>query len=129
MSDNNQDRASEQAKAQLQSIVEMVEALNDSDDDARETAIEAIYGDPLSVTVRDGWRTLGDESETEEYQILLCTGGPAVRIYGELGACNEPVTAILQYQDWFTPWENYNDTTDEEDEALRAYAQCFCFEV
>jgi general stress protein YciG len=98
--------AEEQAKAQLESIIEMVEALEKAekagDDDAIDAAREAIQEDPLEVSVRGGWHSPGEESEDEEYLILLCTGGPAVRIVGELRN-KEPHTARLQYQDWGTP--------------------------
>lgn len=67
---------------------------------------QAISEDPLSVEVRSGWRSPGAESEgDEEFQILLCTGGPAVRIMGELGRHNCAESAWIEYQDWFTSWE------------------------
>lgn len=40
--------------------------------------------DPLEILVRSGWHNLNEEAEDEEFEILLCTGGPAVRIVGEL---------------------------------------------
>ena len=59
-------------------------------------------------------------------RILLCTGGPAVRIRGDLGAYSEPNTAELEYQDWFTPWERLpTDSADEE--ILLTYARSFYF--
>jgi hypothetical protein len=42
-----------------------------------------------------------------EYRILLCTGGPAVQITGNLSSYNEPAAATLQHQDWFLPWTDY----------------------
>jgi hypothetical protein len=91
-----------------------------------EDARDAILEDPLSVQVRSGWTTPGDTMEAEEYEILLCTGGPAVRIVGTLNN-RYPDSAHLEYQDWFTPWARFN-TTDSEEAALVDYASEFCFE-
>lgn len=92
-----------------------------------EQARQSIEEDPLSVQVRTDWHTPGEESESTEYEILLCTGGPAVRIVGDLDWNHQPETAQIEYQDWFTPWERYSNTTSEEDEALLTYARQFYF--
>lgn len=92
------------------------------EDEARQLIDE----DPLSVEVRSDWGEPGSNLEPAEYNILLCTGGPACRIIGKLGQHQEPETAALEYQDWSTPWERHRTTT-EEDEALLTYAQQFCF--
>jgi hypothetical protein len=42
-----------------------------------------------------------------EFEILLCTGGPAVRILGDLGEHGQPTRAYMQYQDWGTPWTDH----------------------
>ena len=120
------ERAKAQAKAQLESIIEMVKALDTESEDAREEALQAIQEDALSVQVRSGWYQPGETPEAEEYEILLCTGGPAARIIGELGLHDEPETAHLQYQDWFTPWIDY-PTRDDDHQALLTYARCFYF--
>ncbi|KKL57999.1 hypothetical protein LCGC14_2229850, partial [marine sediment metagenome] len=68
----------------------------------------------------------GEEADMDfEYKILLCTGGPAVRIIGGLDLWKEPDTAKIQYQDWFTGWERCTDS--EEDEAMLTYARQFYF--
>jgi hypothetical protein len=90
-----------------------------------EAAREAIYNDPLSVEVRSGWNSPG-ELQAEEYMILLCTGGPACRIRGELNDYNEPETAAIEYQDWFTPWEGL-ELDDDEKKYLLTYAEQFYF--
>jgi len=92
------------------------------EDAARDRIQEA----PLSVQVRSGWYPPGDTPEAEEYEILLCTGGPAVRIIGRLGAYNQPDSARLQHQDWFTPWQELI-TTGEDQAALLSYAGAFYF--
>lgn len=73
------------------------------EDDARQRISE----DPLSVEVRSDWASPGDELTPGEFQILLCTGGPAVRIMGELDQYGTPCRAWLEYQDWGTPWTQY----------------------
>lgn len=121
------DRAEGQAKAQLQSIREMVKALEDGEEYDGQDAEEAIQEDPLEVSVRADWHSPGDEQDVDlEYKILLCTGGPAVRIVGDLGRWKEPDNARLQYQDWGTGWETLY-TDDEEDDALLTYARQFYF--
>jgi len=123
------DNAKSQAEAQMASIMEMVSKLRNEDDpDGQEEAAELIQEDPLSVLVRDGWRSPGAPTEDgpEEYEILLCTGGPAVRIHGELNQWNEPRSARIEYQDWFQPWKELEITQDQED-ALMVYAQQFYY--
>lgn len=156
-------RAKEQARLQLDSIVQMVKRLEhtrecdggedceltdeeiitgletlfevgeEASKEERETyhnedeARQAIEEDPLSVEVRSDWHTAGENSESTEYKICLCTGGPAVQIIGDLDKHSQPETAKLQYQDWFTRWENFSHTTSEEDEALLTYARQFYF--
>jgi hypothetical protein len=88
----------------------------------RDEALERITDDALEVAVRSGWSTPG-ELEAEEYNILLCTGGPAVRIRGELRSCKEPESAWLEYQDWGTSWEVLRLGADEA--AVLEYARCF----
>lgn len=91
-----------------------------------DAALNAITDDPLSVEVRTDWHTPGEDTKPTEYRILLATGGPAVQIIGTLNQWGEPETAKLQFQDWFTPWEDL-ETTSEEEEALITYARQFYF--
>ena len=145
--EEKENRAKEQAQAQFESIVEMVKRLRhsrdcenlqcmegkeggDSWDDPKsyhdeDSARQAIIEDALDVQVRSGWHAPGWESGPEEYRILLCTGGPAVRIIGELNQHKEPESAKLEYQDWFTYWEEHREGIDED--ILLAYAGCFYF--
>lgn len=127
-----EDRSEQQARAQLESIIEMVSALesanNDDDDRAAESARDAIQCDPLSVEVRTDWHSLGDpDTKPTHYRILLCTGGPAVQIVGELSEHGEPETAEIQHQDWFTPWVSLYPLTPKESEALLSYTREFYF--
>ena len=119
-----QDENDNQALAEDESLelLALQEAAGDCTN--QEQALERIHEDPLSVEVRSGWYTPGDEHPPEEFSILLCTGGPAVRIRGELGEHNEPRRAWLEYQDWGTPWTQYYDT---EQDTLLAYCSQFFY--
>jgi hypothetical protein len=168
------DHAKEQAKAQMESIIEMVanltregaaenyvrdltpekviELLADEEsdenvtvDDLREQlagliadesiepddfefdedeARQTIQDDALSVLVRSDWYELGSEdNEPAEFEILLCTGGPAVRIVGDLDG-GSPSRPRLQYQDWGTPWTEYFDV---ERDTLQTFCEQFYF--
>jgi hypothetical protein len=129
MSEDTQ-RAWEQAQAQLDSIKEMVEALRNANTDdyhkERDDALNTIQEDPLSVEVRSGWVAPGADMEPEEYMILLCTGGPAVRITGSLDQFFEPNTAKIEYQDWFTPWVEMA-ISNEDETVLLEYCREFYF--
>lgn len=91
-----------------------------------DTVRQRIDEGPLSIRVRDGWRSPGAESDgAEEYEILLSTGGPALRIIGELDQGEPYGTPLLQWQDWGTPWTTYHETTSAEDTALTNYVGSF----
>jgi hypothetical protein len=93
---------------------------------SEEEASERIQESPLCVQVREGWKNPGEESEPEEFSILLTTGGPALRIIGDLGRYGSPESPRLQYQDWGTYWTDF-DTTSEQDEDLNTFCQRFYF--
>ena len=94
----------------------------ENEDDAR----EAIYISPLSVQVRSDWTTPGEDLTPSEFMILFCTGGPSVRMMGELNQHGEPDRAWLEYQDWSTPWTHYCGT---ESDVLVEYASHFIFQM
>lgn len=90
----------------------------------REEAEQRIMEDPLSLQVRGDWHSPGEEDSTAaEFELLLGTGGPAVRIIGELSS-GEPTRARLQTQDWFLPWTDY---IGGDSETLLTYCRCFYF--
>lgn len=100
---------------------------NEPDQDARDAARTAIEEDPLSVQVRSGWYSPGarrEDQAPEEFEILLATGGPAVRIMGELNASGEPSRAWLETQDWGTAWTQYFQA---EQSVLIDYCRVFSF--
>ena len=108
MSDN--ERAKAQAQAQLGSIMEIMEALEQLGDGTESVDVDGYtYADEcelrehaeqqaLSAEVRSDWHTPGTQSDaSDEYRLLLCTGGPAVQITGNLDAYGYPEDATLQY--------------------------------
>lgn len=92
------------------------------EDEAR----QAITEDALSVEVRSDWHEPGQEAAAQEFNILLCTGGPAVRIRGELNEHGEPDRAWMECQDWFTSWEQVTLGGGSQ-EILLTYARQFYF--
>lgn len=96
------------------------------DCESEEDARERIQEDPLEVQVRSDWTSPGEELTPSEFMILLCTGGPACRIVGELDQHGEPDRAWLEYQDWGTPWTRFYDV---ESSTLVEYASHFYFQA
>lgn len=92
---------------------------------SEEEALERIQEDPLSLQVRSEWVSLGDKMKPEEFELLLGTGGPAVRIIGDIDD-GEPCSPRLEVQDWGKAWTEYRMA---DTEALEAYCAVFCFEI
>jgi hypothetical protein len=65
---------------------------------------------PLSVLVRSDWHAPGSESTYAQFELLLTTGGPAVRVLGDLDSYGEPYRPQLQYQDWGIPWTDHPES-------------------
>jgi hypothetical protein len=122
--------AIDNARGWLSIIQEHVTALEAAEPgtDEHEAARQTIEDSVLSVQVRDGWRSCGQrhEAEAEEYEILLTTGGPALRIWGELDCYQPDEWPKLQWQDWGTPWTDY--PLGEERDAVTAFARVFYFD-
>jgi hypothetical protein len=121
--------ARENAKGWLASIEEMVANYNAANDtnitDTTDAARDHIEDNVLRVMVRNGWRNpcTADTEGPKEYEILLTTDGPALRIFGRLDEHCEPSSAELQMQDWGTPWHRY----PAPEATLLAFAQVFYF--
>ena len=103
-----------------------LEAAAGNDCSSREDAEQQIHEDALSVEVRSDWTCLGEPLTTAEFCLLLTTGGPAVRIVGDLDEHGEPSRPRLEVQNWGTPWTEH-PTDQSDDAALLAYARCFYF--
>lgn len=149
MTTDTENRAKAQAQAQMKSIMDMVGRLQhardyncDNPDECdlvdiisqsgfdfdgyhnEEDALQVIYEHPLSVLVRSEWYQPGEDypDMAAEFEILLCTGGPAVRIWGYLDRNTKPTCVYMEYQDWSMPWTFYRHS-----DYLLKYAQEFYF--
>lgn len=123
------DHAISNAKAWLETVRALAARMSDEDDEAAEAAREEVQDSALSVMVRDGWYAPGtppEEREPDEYEVLLTTGGPALRIVGDLGSGSPVGRPRLEWQDWGTPWTEYI-TSAEDEEALAAFVGVFYF--
>jgi hypothetical protein len=106
-------------------LIDLEKAAGDCENE--EQARERIQHDALEVQVRSDWHNPGEEHNTpSEFYILLCTGGPAVRIMGELDNHLQPSRAWIEYQDWATPWTEYHGENFDSD-ALLTYCHQFFF--
>lgn len=113
--------ASEEEDEELRELEEQANG-NESEDDVHET----ILNYPLSVEVRSDWHKPEEQHNTpSEFKILLCTGGPAVQIRGELDDYLQPYRAWIEYQDWFTPWKEAPGIIEQE--ILLTYCREFYF--
>ena len=61
----------------------------------------------LAVDVRSGWESDPSQLRPEEFQILLSTGGPALRLIGCLDENLCPCRVRMEHQDWGTPWTEF----------------------
>lgn len=88
---------------------------------------DAMREAPLSVEIRQGWHCPGESASMEptEFCILLSTGGPALRVMGELDQWAEPSRCWLEHQDWGTLWTRYFSRTEGRADALRWFASLF----
>lgn len=101
-------------------------ARDERDDEALDRFTEAVENDALSIEYRSGWTSVGESLTIDEFCITLCTGGPAVRIVGELSD-GYPVQnrCRMEVSDWFKPWTQYGIGDDELSQAITEYANVF----
>lgn len=141
------DHAIENARGQLRSILEHVEAIRAAeeagDDRAREEAEERAREEALSVEVRaEDWSAPGEKLAPDTFRVLLTTGGPACHLIGRLDAHGEPERdgIRIEWQDWFKPWtelplmaleehahENAADILNARKDALHRFASLFYY--
>tara|TARA_A100001518_G_C1170372_1_gene21947 strand:- start:47 stop:445 length:399 start_codon:yes stop_codon:yes gene_type:complete len=122
--------ALENAKGHMESMVEDFkkdQQLQESNDYKEQDELrESVLNSALSVEFRSGWYSSPeDEKKAEEFRILLSTGGPALRIIGKLDDYG-PIEPKLQFQDWGTPWTDFEITEDQQ-KALNWFCNCFYF--
>lgn len=127
----NQD-AIDNARAKLADITILLDRIdaaqtanNAASYDNIAAAEEELFEMPLDVAVRSGWEPVGGYLKPSEYMILLTTGGPACRITGDLASNGEPENAVLEWQDWGTPWTPCALSAPERDALLRFAALFF----
>lgn len=107
--------------AQREELEELESDAGECED--RDDAQQRISEDPLSVEYRSGWSSDPYSLDPEQFCVLLCTGGPAVRIMGELGERGSIHRAWLEYRDWGTPWTHYYDG---DSQTLINYCESLC---
>ena len=115
-----EERATKSLKNNLEWIDPLIKQLESKNEKRRENALQEIQDSPLEIA------TGKEFSGTKTYMILLGTGGPATRIIGDLDKYDCPETAQFQFQDWFEPWTDA-DQSSEEEEILISFAQQFYF--
>jgi len=127
--------ALQNAQGHIESIVEdfekitFLESLNvtsSEEEEEIEQIKESILNSALSVEFRSGWSTNYDELEIEEFKILLTWGGPALRVIGDLDQYKQAENIKLQFQDWGTPWTDF-ELTENQEKALNWFVNCFYF--
>lgn len=99
---------------------ELTEAAGECE--SEEEAHDRITEDPLSIRVFGERR--GDKWEPDRFEVLLTTGGPAVRIVGDLDEQYQPSRPRLEVQDWGKPWTEYSPA---DRDTLQAYVDCLYF--
>ena len=129
-------QAEEQAKAQAEYIRAVIDAYHtagendtatvDGETLTQDEIADRIQEHPLEVSVRSDWHSPGENVKPSEFAILLCTGGPAVRVRGDLDNYGQPSRAWMEYQGWGEPWAQYFLDHDEL-EALQEYVGFFWY--
>lgn len=123
---SEKERAHSSVQAEFSRIQALVLAYTGATSPERqEEAKRAITSEAPQIAVRSNWHRPGEAEHVSEYRILLSAGAPTVQIIGDIEE-GEPYTARLGYQDWFTRWEEY-ELSEEEEEQLLTYARCFDF--
>ena len=114
---------------EIGSYIEQCNPTTQEQEEKLEEIKESILNSALSVEFRSGWySSLYDRvriGEPAEFKILLSWGGPALRIIGEIKE-NYAVNPKLQFQDWGTPWTDF-EITESQQEALNWFCNCFYF--
>ncbi len=120
LKDMDQADMSEEEKTDLSELKETAGEFENADD-----VRERIEESPLSLEVRSGWYGPGSEPpKPEEFNILLSTGGPALRIIGDLDEYLQPERCRLEFQDWGTPWTEHFEV---DSDTLQKWCAVFYF--
>lgn len=122
-SDDRADGKTWEESGWAEELAELEAAAGDCE--SEEEARERIHEDPLSLQFRSDWCSSREGMEPAEFELLLGTGGPAVRIIGDINR-GSPSRPRLQVQDWFQPWTEY---LDADEDILQAYCEVFYFDA
>ena len=99
-----------------------------SPEELREAIEEELREEPLSVQVgTDEWVAVGEVLEPSKFELLMSTGGPAMRVVGSINCHGEGCNAVVQWQDWFKPWTSFQATSRAQREALEWFCNLFYF--
>lgn len=129
----NYEHALQNAKGWFEEIRDAYRAAGDPKllSNEQEDIIERLREQALSVLVREPWHSPSEKMGAVEYEILLTTGGPGLRVWGELDGYGEPASADLEMQDWGVPWRKAWpwESTDEAEAkaAVMWFASLFWF--
>ena len=86
----------------LETLQELTEQADGCD--SQDEALGRLEDNPLDIQFRSDWESYTSDLTPSEFSILLCTGGPAVRVRGELDDHGYPYRAWVEYCDWGTQW-------------------------
>lgn len=86
----------------LETLQELTEQAAECE--SQDEALEQLENNPLEILYRSDWESSPTDLTPSEFAILLCTGGPAVRIRGELDHNGYPTRAWVEYQNWGISW-------------------------
>lgn len=114
MSDNSE----RQAQSQYESLLEVVkheqydcvcfEDDNSLDTDGARCEVGEGYDEPS-----DAYYDPLDIEMVRQVKVLLCTGGPAVRLVGELNRYGGIANSWIEHQDWYEGWERLDGVDTE----------------
>ena len=98
----------------------------DGADTLQDNIAQCCHEQPLDI--RYTWSCkAGDVPEPHNpdgFDILLSTGGPELRITGQLDeGC--AYSAVMEHRDWAKPWQSV-PTSNDQDDALRWFAEMLC---
>lgn len=140
MSEKHQDHAKQNAASHAETMCQLYRAYNALNSGEMESVevdgeeyadadelTQRVMESALSVDVRSGWTPASDVPlQAEEFQILLSTGGPAMRIIGDINRGSAD-GAKMEFQDWGTPWTLFCGEDEDYDAALDWFVSCFYF--
>ena len=102
----------------------------DSHYERSELARDYIRDSALSVEVKSGWQTTGQELVQQDFRICFTTGGPSLYLQGELDQYDQPTVDVRMYCGHWGEWAPLSvDRRGEfiNDSVLNWVAGCFYF--